>query len=124
MNAVSQPHGASPTTEPTPFEPKALLHRHGGRIASLLRIEHVTEGGRATWFFVGTVAWFEGTNTGQEVDISPTSLVTDDDAGKVEWDLAMDALSAYLIEHGQWGEQGHWKPNVPFGSAPVAIAPR
>lgn len=122
MSSASQPH-ANPLAEHPPFEPKALLHRQGGRIASLRRIEHVTEDGRATWFFIGTVDWFDGAGSGKEVDISPTSLVTEDDAGKAERDLAMEALSAYLLEHGQWGEQGHWKPKVPFGSAPVAIDP-
>lgn len=102
------------------FEPKALLHRHGGRVTSLLRIEHVTlKPNRPTWFFVGTVDWSDGSgDRATEVEISPTVLAVGSDEGNAEYDHVLKALETYLSRNGKWQDHGDWKPKASEGSAP------
>lgn len=100
----------------TPFN--HMRHRNGGRILSLSRIEHVTERGNTYWFFVGTVHWDdqkEGEST-REFEISPVHLSYEDAQGETEANSAFNALSAYLLEHGDWQPKGGWIPREKNGS--------
>jgi hypothetical protein len=83
----------------------ATLHRHGGRIISIDRIEHVASkpiAGRSTdtWHYIGDVEWNDGTRS-KGIQIAPWALVFDGDK-REECDALSELLSRYLAKHGAW----------------------
>jgi hypothetical protein len=101
------------------------LHRHGGRVLELLRIEHGTvrlvTGRRSAWWeFIGRVQWDDGSGDGtREVAIAPTCLIVEDEpAGRLEVNRACAALDLYLREHGEWTHD-EWRPFERKGSADI-----
>jgi len=82
----------------------ALSHRHGGKITALNAIEHVTpkgRGKRASWWFIGTVLWDDG-SLSEAVEISPICVCAEDPPNNPEIAEAMGKLHEYLMQHGEW----------------------
>lgn len=101
------------------------LHRHGGRIIEVTRIEHgpVSSERRAalTWWIMGRVKWDDGSGDGtREIEISPTAFVWEDLDGHREITRVMAALNLYLSERGVWSVRGNgWKGFERTGSAEI-----
>lgn len=100
-----------------------LEHRHGGRITALHSIAHETYKGVASWHFIGSVEWSDG-STSADARISPNGLCTDGTAASdAEANKALHALSGYLASMGEWhdakhhrnGMVSHWTPRAKTG---------
>lgn len=89
-----------------------ILHRHGGRIVSIDAIEHITIGTHASWHFLGTLEFANGSHE-PLVEIAPRDIVaeTEDSA---EFHFARRLLNQYLETHGQW-TPSRWVPRVSHG---------
>lgn len=88
------------------------FHKHGGRITKLERIAHECAkptGGhsRDIWFFVGSVEWRDGGKS-EGLEIAPWAIChdPDDEEGRAEVDSVLEALNVYLLEHGEWFNDG------------------
>ncbi len=86
-----------------------LEHKHGGRITSIAAIAHETHKGRASWHFVGSVAWDDGSKS-DAAEIAPFCVCRDHDdtAAKAELDALMGQLDDYLARNGKFAD-GEWK---------------
>jgi hypothetical protein len=89
-----------------PYKPKAVDHKHGGHITEITGLGHVTdkpkEGrSRDYWHFFGNVTWRDGTQS-KGIEIAPYALCQDSDEGHAEVIELMEAMNAYLREHGEW----------------------
>jgi hypothetical protein len=91
-----------------PFEPKAVLHKHGGRIVKINGIGHTidkpSEGrSRDSWFFRGEIEWRDGTHS-RHAEIAPYALCYTDEQpeGHAEIIALSAAMSEYLEQHGEW----------------------
>lgn len=89
-----------------------LLHRHGGRIASIDAIEHVTVAGRANWYFLGTLEFDNGGHE-HRAEISPRDMVAET-RDAAEFHAALRLLNEYLEAHGRWTCNG-WMPRASHG---------
>lgn len=104
-----------------PVTLKHTLHKFGGRITEIKGIHHETakpKSGRSQdiWYFVGTVMWDDGSGVRDDAIISPNHICSEGDEGKAEVDPLFDALSEYLLEHGEWcdhtSKHEGWYANV------------
>lgn len=92
-----------------------LEHRHGGRITNIEAIAHDTYERRASWHFIGSVEWSDGSKSAIS-EISPVCLCRDPDdtAANEELDTLMSALNDYLARNGKWTSNA-WKPAAKKG---------
>lgn len=104
-----------------------IYHRGGGTITSVSAIAHSTERKVASWFFVGSVEWRDGSKS-ENIGIMPNAICYDPEAtdaaeGKARIDELMRALNAYLEANGTWHDTKHtrdgrvysWTPHKPEG---------
>ena len=90
-----------------PFEPKAVEHKHGGKIVRITGIGHGTEKprdgmSRDYWHFYGDVRFADAGKVSAGLEIAPWALCQDSEEGRAEIVLLMAAMNEYLAEHGQW----------------------
>lgn len=95
-----------------PCAPKHVMHKHGGQIERIDSIGHLVGkpvGNRSTdyWFVTGRVKWSDGTFR-DNVQIDPTSMCYEDDAGRAEIHAVSGAIMDYLLVNGEFREDGSW----------------
>lgn len=89
-----------------PYEPKAVDHKHGGKITLITGIGHGIDRpseGRSLdyWHFFGNMEWHDGSkSTGHE--IAPYALCCDTPEGHAEIQELLKALNEYLDQNGKW----------------------
>ncbi|HEY4037781.1 MAG TPA: hypothetical protein VGM15_03085 [Burkholderiaceae bacterium] len=97
-----------------------LLHKHGGKITDLRAIEHRTYRKATEWFFRGRVEWDDG-SVSAAAEISPIMLCTDgSEASTAEVNAILEKLHAYLLERGDWNDNGRWIPKAKAGALDLA----
>jgi hypothetical protein len=98
-----------------PMSPTTLSHQHGGSIVTVHGIEHLKAkpvGGRSRdfWFFRADVQWSDGSKS-ERTEVPPHSLCCEDPSTNTELRALLEAMNAYLNEHGEWkrdGKQQGW----------------
>lgn len=98
----------------------ALQHRSGGTIERLTHVGHETYKGVASWFFVGDVAWRDGSRS-ESIEIQPNALCCDTDEDHEQVKSLLGRLNDYLGEAGEWhepkskrdGRMYSWTPKQP-----------
>ncbi|MCW5631918.1 MAG: hypothetical protein KIT17_01145 [Rubrivivax sp.] len=92
------------------MSPKTLFHRHGGKIVKVHGIAHCQckpDQGRSRdyWYFECDVLW-DDSGTEDTHEVEPFKLGCDDPPGNAELKALMEAMNAYLLEHGAWYDTG------------------
>jgi len=103
-----------------------ILHRHGGRIVSIAKVGHASNGSGkksvAHWFYLGRVVWDDGTVT-ERCEIPPFALIVDEEdhaTADAEYDALQSKLLHYLRKAGSWDRpRGVWVPIKPAGEQPI-----
>lgn len=91
-----------------PFEPKTVDHAHGGKIVKVYGVSHRTNkpsGGysRDYWFFDCDVLWHDSGKVHRH-EVEPFKLCAEEGGANSEIRELNQAMSDYLMEHGEWRE--------------------
>jgi hypothetical protein len=89
-----------------PMTTQTLSHRYGGRVTKVHGVEHlkatpVRGRSRDFWFFRADIEWSDGSKS-DGTEVPPHALCCDEPSTNAELRALLDAMNAYLNEHGEW----------------------
>lgn len=91
----------------------ALTHRHGGTITAVTHVAHETHKGVASWFFIGSVKWDDGTES-QATQIDPHAVCGE----PAECGPLFEQLTTYLQDVGEWHDMKHKRDGRAYSWTP------